>query len=68
MQYGAAAAAALEAGFQHQAALGWPKCDTEDLRKLLSSLRRKLKAAGFTAELDYLLPRRGSFSIDVIPA
>ncbi|VVM07197.1 hypothetical protein MAMC_01489 [Methylacidimicrobium cyclopophantes] len=53
--------------FQRQAAGAWDDPNDDDLRKLLSSVRKKLRAAGFAAELDRLLPRRGSFGIDAIP-
>ncbi|VVM05371.1 CRISPR-associated ring nuclease Csm6 [Methylacidimicrobium tartarophylax] len=51
--------------FQHRAAIEWVEPGEDDLRKLLSSLKGKLKAAGLAAEIDRLLPHRGSFGIDV---
>lgn len=51
--------------FQHRAAEEWREPTEEDLRKLLSSIKGKLMAAGLVAELSHLLPRRGAFGIDV---
>ena len=50
-----------------QRALGedWAAPAEEDLRKQLSGLRAKIKAAGLGAWEDYLLPRRGAFGIRV---